>query len=97
MAEITWEQIDVRCGDDDNIAITVRELTDGVPTVVKILEDGTEIHRTYTSEKFHKNVPMDKFKEDLKEKILADRSKTVKVNAFTDKVDLSGFEAYINQ
>lgn len=96
-AIITWEQIDAKCGDDDNIAVTIREFTDGVPTVIRTLEDGTKIYRDCTSDRFHKDVPVDKFKASLKEKILSDRAKTAETNTFTGKIDFTGFEEYINQ
>lgn len=85
MATITWEQPDARCGNDDNITVTIQELIDGVPT-----------GKQY-SIRLHKDRPVDEFKANLKEQIAADRAKTEKADTFSSKFDLSNFEAYINQ
>lgn len=97
MPVITWEQTEARCGDDDNISVTIRELTDGVPTVIRILDDGTKIYKEYSSDRFYKDVPVDRFKASLKAKILADRDKSTKEGVFAEKLDLSDFEGYLNQ
>ena len=85
MAVITWEETDAKCGDDDNVIVTIRELSDGTPT-------GKEY-----SAKFHKDRHVDDFKASLKTQILADRAKTTKADTFSGKLDLSGFEDYLNQ
>lgn len=85
MAVITWEQINARCGDDDNVTITIRELSDGNPT-------GKEY-----SARFHNDRTVDEFKADLKKQILTDRAKTTKADIFSERLDLSEFENYINQ
>jgi hypothetical protein len=85
MAEITWEQIDAQCGDDDNITITIKELSDGLAT-------GKEY---YT--KLHKDRSIEEFKQDLKKKILADREQTAKEKIFAGNLDLSDFENFITQ
>ena len=82
---ITWEQVAAKCGDDDNITVTIRELSDRVPT-----------GKQYFA-KFHKDRPVDDFKAELKKQILTDRVKSTKENTFSGRIDLSDFETYLNQ
>ena len=85
MAIITWEQVDARCGKDDNITITIKELSDGEPT-----------GKQYST-RLHKDRPIDEFKALLREQILNDRAKSSKSVTFVKKLDFSDFENYLNK
>ncbi len=85
MATITWEQVSLKCGDDNNVTITIEEFADGAPT-----------GKQYSA-RLHKDRHADEFNSMLKKQILADRSNNTEENTLGSKFDFSDFENYLNK
>ena len=94
MAAITWELYESRIVRNDILEVTIREFTDGLPTVVETLADGTDVYRTYSAS-MHKSKPEDGFKKLLRDKVLAGRTKVSEETTQAAKFDFSNFETYV--
>lgn len=80
---ITWNLLECRLGNDDNLTISIQEIVD-------------EIEGKIFSTRVHKDHPKSVFLDALKKQIKADRARKTVESIVEKTIDLSNFETFIN-